>query len=120
MRRAGVSTFIHMQDARAIQPLIHCTPPTDPAFLATVSRAFVESAGMLSGDAAILVGTMIRIRKYYPMASIIPLPSDSRSGPFTVWLVSREGWTELDIVPLAADGTPGGLPAVAEPTLPRA
>jgi hypothetical protein len=103
----------------AVQPLIHCTPPTDPAFLATVSRAYGESAAMLSDGAAILIGTLIRIRKYYPMASIIPLGWDSRSGPFTTWLVSREGWTELDVVPLAADDTPSGLPAVAEPTLPR-
>lgn len=76
---------------------------------------------MLSGDAAILIGTMVRIRKHYPMASIIPLPSDSRSGPpFTVWLVSREGWAELDVVRLAADDTTSGLPGVAEPRLPRA
>ena len=110
-----------MQDApAAIQPLIHCTPPTDPAFLATVSRAYVESAGMLSGDAAILIGTMIRIRKYYPMASIIPLPWDSRSGPFTIWLVSREGWAELQLVASAAEGTPDGLLAVADSALPRA
>ena len=109
-----------MQVALAtFQPLIHCTPPTDPAFLATVSRAYGESAGMLAGDTAILVGTLIRIRKSYPMASIIPLSWDSRSGPFAIWLVSREGWAELDVVPLAADGTPSGLPTVAEPTLPR-
>jgi hypothetical protein len=109
-----------MQDAiAAVQPLIHCTPPTDPAFLATVSRAYGESAGMLSGETAILVGTLIRIRKYYPMASIIPLPWDSRSGPFAIWLVSREGWAELNVAPLSADGTPNGVPAVAEPTLPR-
>jgi hypothetical protein len=110
-----------MQDAQAaFQPLIHCTPPTDPAFLASVSRAFVESAGILSSDAAILIGTLIRIRKSYPMASIIPLPWDSRGGPFAVWLVSREGWTELEVVPSAAEGTPRGLLAVAEPALPRA
>jgi hypothetical protein len=110
-----------MRDAQAVfQPLIHCTPPTDPAFLATVSRAYVESAGMLADDAAILVGTMIRIRKDYPMASIIPLPWDSRSGPIAVWLVSRDGWTELQLVASAAEGTPEGLLAVSESALPRA
>ena len=110
-----------MQDAQAaFQPLIHCTPPTDPAFLACVSRAYGESAGTLSSDAAILVGTLIRIRKGYPTASIIPLARDGRGGPFAVWLVSREGWMELEVVPSAGDGTPKRLLAVAEPAAPRA
>ena len=110
-----------MQDAQAaFQPLIHCTPPTDPAFLASVSRAYGESARILSGDAAILVGTLIRIRKGYPTASIIPLPMDGRGGPFAVWLVSREGWTELELGPAVAEGTPTGPLAVAAPALPRA
>jgi hypothetical protein len=110
-----------MQDVQAaFQPLIHCTPPTDPAFLASVSRAYVESVGILSGDAAILVGTLIRIRKGYPMASIIPLPWDGRAGPIAVWLVSRDGWTELQLVASAAEGTRNGLLAASEPALPRA
>jgi hypothetical protein len=110
-----------MRDAQAaFQPLIHCTPPTDPAFLASVARAYRESARILSSDAAILVGALIRIRKGYPMASIIPLPWDSRGGPVAVWLVSREGWTELEVVPAAAEGTSRGLLAVVEPALPRA
>ena len=54
------------------------------------------------------------------MASIIPLPWDSRGGPVAVWLVSREGWTELEVVPAAAEGTSRGLLAVVEPALPRA
>jgi hypothetical protein len=110
-----------MQDAQAaFQPLIHCTPPTDPAFLACVSRAYGESAGTLSSDAAILIGTLVRIRKGYPTASIIPLAWDSRGGLSAVWLVSREGWMELEVVPSAADGTPKRLLAVAEPAAPRA
>ena len=110
-----------MQDAQAaFQPLIHCTPPTDPAFLACVSRAYGESAGTLSSDAAILIGTLVRIRKGYPTASIIPLAWDGRGGPSAVWLVSREGWTELEVVPSAAEGRPGGLLAAAAPAPPRA
>ena len=116
-----MSSLHDMRDAQAaFQPLIHCTPPTDPAFLASVARAYRESARILSSDAAILVGALIRIRKSYPMASIIPLPWDSRGGPVAVWLVSREGWTELEVVPAAAEGTSRGLLAVVEPALPRA
>jgi hypothetical protein len=108
-----------MQDA-PFQPLIHCTPPTDPAFLASVSRAYRESARIMSSDAAILVGTLVRIRKGYPTASIIPLAWDSRGGPCAVWLVSREGWAELEVVRSAAEGTPRGRLAVVEPAPPRA
>ena len=90
----------------ADQPLIHCTPPTDPAFLASVSRSYVEAAAFLSGEAAVLVGTLVRLRVRYPMASIIPLSLASREAPFVVWLVSREGWTEIEPVPPA----PGPVP----------
>jgi hypothetical protein len=110
-----------MHHARAVfQPLIHCTPPSDPAFLACVSRAYGESAGTLSSDAAILIGTLIRIRKGYPTASIIPLARDGRRGPFAVWLVSREGWTELEVVASAAGGRPSRLLAGAQPAPPHA
>ena len=110
-----------MQDAQAgRQPLIHCTPSTDPAFLACVSRAYGKSSRTLSSDAAILIGTLILIRKGYPTASIIPLARDGRGGPFAVWLVSREGWTELEVVPSAAEGTPSRLLAGAEPAPPQA
>jgi hypothetical protein len=80
----------------ASQPLIHCTPPTDPSFLASVSRSYAEATEFLSGDAAVLVGTLVRLRVRYPMASIIPLSLASRDAPFVVWLVSREGWTEIE------------------------
>ena len=104
-----------MHDARAaFQPLIHCTPPTDPAFLACVSRAYGESAEILSSDAAILIGTLVRIRRGYPMASIIPLGWDRRGGLSAVWLVSREGWAELEVVDSAAEARRGGGLAVAE------
>ncbi len=84
---------------RACQPLIHCTPPTDPAFLACVSRAFGAASQTLSGEAAVFIGTLVRLRAQYPTASIIPLPLARRDAPFVVWLVSREGWTELEPVP---------------------
>ena len=110
-----------MQDAQAaFEPVIHCTPPTDPAFLASVSRAYVECAGILPSDAAILIGTLIRIRKSYPMVSIIPLPWDSRGGPIAVWLVSRDGWTELQLVASAAEEATKGPLGVSESALPRA
>ena len=83
----------------AFQPLIHCTPPTDPSFLASVSRSYVEATGFLSGEAAVLVGTLVRIRAEYPTASIIPLSMAGGGAPFVVWLVSREGWTEIEPVP---------------------
>lgn len=89
-----------MHEAQAAyQPLIHCTPPTDPSFLASVSRSYAEAAAFLSGDAAVLVGTLVRLRRQYPMASIIPLSLARRDAPFVVWLVSREGWTEIEPVP---------------------
>jgi hypothetical protein len=110
-----------MQDAQAaFQPLIHCTPPTDPAFLASVSRAYGESAGILSSDAAILIGTLIRIRKGYPMASIIPLSLAGRDAPFAVWLVSREGWTEIEPVPSPPEGVARNAATASEAALPRA
>ena len=88
-----------MHEARAaFQPLIHCTPPTDPSFLATVSRSYAEATEFLSGDAAVLVGTLVRLRVQYPMASIIPLSLTHQHAPFVVWLVSREGWTEIEPV----------------------
>ena len=83
----------------AYPPLIHCTPPTDPAFLASVSRAYGEATEILSSDAGVLAGTLIRLRLRYPMASIIPLSLASRDAPSMVWLVSREGWTEIHPVP---------------------
>jgi hypothetical protein len=83
----------------ASDPLIHCTPPTDPAFLASVARAYSDATEILSGDAAVLVGTLVRLRMHYPTASIIPLSLASRDAPSSVWLVSREGWTEIEPVP---------------------
>jgi hypothetical protein len=83
----------------AFQPLIHCTPPTDPSFLASVSRSYAEATEFLSGEAAVFVGTLVRLRIGYPNASIIPLSLARRDPPFVVWLVSREGWTEIEAVP---------------------
>jgi hypothetical protein len=89
-----------MHDARAVfQPLIHCTPPTDPSFLASVSRAYGEATEILSSESAVFVGTLVRLRMQYPTASIIPLSLAGRDAPFVVWLVSREGWTEIEPVP---------------------
>lgn len=105
-----------MHDAQAaFHPRIHCTPPTDPAFLASVSRAYGEAAEILSSDAAVLVGTLVRIRQRYPMAVIIPLPWDGRGGLLGIWLVSREGWTELEVVPSSPDGEARAGPVIARP-----
>jgi hypothetical protein len=106
-----------MREAQAAaQPLIHCTPPTDPSFLASVSRSYAEATELLSGEAAVLVGTLVRLRAHYPMASIIPLSLASQRAPFVLWLVSREGWTEVEPVPLpqatlARDATTSARPA---------
>jgi hypothetical protein len=81
----------------AFQPLIHCTPPTDAAFLASVSRAYGEAADLLSGEMAVLVGTLVRIRSNYPTAAIIALPQIDQGDIYAVWLVSRDGWTELEL-----------------------
>jgi hypothetical protein len=86
-----------MEEVHAVfQPLIHCTPPTDPAFLASVLRAYGEAAELLSGEMAVLVGTLVRIRTNYPTAAIIALPQIGQSEIYGVWLVSRDGWTEFD------------------------
>jgi len=93
-----------MHEAQAVfQPLIHCTPPTDPSFLASVSRAYGEATEILSSEVAVLVGTLIRLRMQYPTASIIPLSLARRDAPFVVWLVSRDGWTEIDLAPSPAE-----------------
>ncbi|MDX6586275.1 MAG: hypothetical protein QOI31_748 [Solirubrobacterales bacterium] len=104
----------------AFQPLIHCTPPTDPAFLASVSRAYVETTEILSSEPAVLVGTLIRLRKGYPMASIIPLSLGGRDAPFAVWLVSREGWTEIEPVASPSEAVAGSAPTASRGALPRA
>jgi hypothetical protein len=108
-----------MEEATAAYPpLIHCTPPTDPAFLASVSHAYGEATEILAGDAAVLVGTLIRLRTRYPMASIIPLSLAGRDAPSVVWLVSREGWTEIEPVPSPPEGV--APTAASESALPQA
>ena len=87
------------QAEAASQPLIHCTPPTDPSFLASVSRSYAEATEFLSGEAAVLVGTLVRLRMHYPTATIIPLSLTPRDAPSAVWLVSREGWAEIEPLP---------------------
>jgi len=99
------SAYAHqMNEEAAAQPLIHCTPPTDPSFLASVSRSYLEAAAFLSGEAAVLVGTLVRLRMHYPMASIIPLSVARPDAPFAVWLVSREGWTGIEPVSSPSGG----------------
>ena len=93
----------------AWQPLIHCTPPSDLNFLASVSRSYTEATELMSGEAAVVVGTLVRLRRQYPMATIIPLSLASRDAPFVVWLVSREGWTEIEPAP----PQPGSAAAMA-------
>ena len=101
------------------QPLIHCTPPTDPSFLASVARAYGEATEILSGEAAVLVGTLIRLRTQYPTASIIPL-SARRDAPFVVWLVSREGWAEIEPVPSPAEPVARTAATASQAARPRA
>jgi hypothetical protein len=98
----------------ALQPLIHCTPPTDPSFLASVSRSYAEATELLSGEAAIIVGTLVRLRRQYPMVSIIPLSLGSWDAPSVVWLVSREGWTEIEPVPSSPAPVAGNAATVTQ------
>jgi hypothetical protein len=94
-----------MREAPAgFQPLIHCTPSSDPSFLASVSRSYSEAAEVLSGEAAVLVGTLVRLRMLYPMASIIPLSAAPPDAPSAVWLISREGWAEIEPLPSSSGG----------------
>jgi hypothetical protein len=110
-----------MHEAQAaFQPLVHCTPPTDPAFLASVSRAYGEATEILSGESAVFVETLIRLRTRYPMASIIPLSLAFRDGPFVVWLVSREGWTEIELAPPPPDDVAWSAATPSREALPRA
>ncbi|MGZ6213748.1 MAG: hypothetical protein ACXWMG_02210 [Candidatus Limnocylindria bacterium] len=104
----------------AFQPLIHCPPPTDPAFLASVSRAYGEATEILSSEAAVFVGTLIRLSMQYPMASIIPLSLARRDAPFAVWLVSREGWTEIEPVPSPPGRVARYASTASHAALPRA
>jgi hypothetical protein len=83
----------------AFRPLIYCTPPTDPSFLAGVSRAYGEATAILSSEAAVFVGTLIRLRVHYPMASIVPLSMARPDPPCVVWLVSRDGWSDIESLP---------------------
>jgi len=109
-----------MRDAEAaFQPLIHCTPPTDPAFLACASRAYGEAAEILSGEAAVFVGTLLRLRTHYPAASIIPLSLAVKDAPSVVWLVSREGWAELEPEPPPSAGVAGTAATTGQTALPR-
>jgi hypothetical protein len=97
-----------MREVHAVfQPLIHCAPPTDPAFLASVSRAYGEAADLLSGEMAVLVGTLVRIRTKYPTAAIIALPHIGQGDICGVWLVSRDGWTELHTLGRSSTAPPG-------------
>src|SRR4051812_27331319 len=102
------------------QPLIHCTPATDPSFLASVSRAYAEATEILSSESAVFVGTLIRVRVHYPMAAIIPLSLARRDAPFVVWLVSREGWTQIESMPSARHTVAGYAETAAQAELPRA
>jgi hypothetical protein len=92
------------QPQLAFHPVIHCTPPTDPSFLATVSRSYAEATELLSGEAAVCAGTLVRLRVQYPRAAIIPLVLAPLGAPTSLWLVSREGWTEIETVPSVPSG----------------
>ena len=108
-----------MNEAQAAwHPLIHCTPSSDPSFLASVSRAYGEATDILSGEAAVFVGTLVRLRVQYPLASIIPLSLAPRDAPFVVWLVSRDGWTEIE--PVLSRPERFARNAAGQPARPRA
>ena len=108
-----------MHEAQVVfEPLIHCTPPTDPSFLASVSRAYSEATETLLGEAAVFVGTLVRLRTRYPTASIIPLSMAGQDAPFVVWLVSREGWTEIE--PVASSPVSVARNAASRSAVPRA
>jgi hypothetical protein len=78
-------------------PIIQCTPPTDPDFLTVVVRAFNQAVARLSGDLEVLVDTLVRIRVDYPMAAIVAVPDAVLDGePCYVWLVARDGWTDVN------------------------
>jgi hypothetical protein len=80
-------------------PIIHCTPPTDPVFLAAASRAFEIAHHTLEDDLAVLVGTVVRIRALFPRASVITVASMTDDGrPCLLWLISRDGWTPIEPV----------------------
>jgi hypothetical protein len=79
-------------------PVIHCTPPTDPAFLAAARRAFEQANAALDGSVAIYVGTLLRVRSDYPHASIVwasVAGGEGRVHP--LWLISREGWAPVEL-----------------------
>jgi hypothetical protein len=80
------------------RPIIHCTPPTDPGFLATVAQAYAQASGVLSGELAMVVGTLVRVRADYPNASMVAVSLvGADDQPCLVWLISRDGWTEVDL-----------------------
>ena len=110
-----------MKEAQDVfEPLIHCTPPTDPAFLASVSRAYSEATEILSSEASVFVGTLVRLRTQYPAASIIPLSLTRQDAPFVVWLVSREGWTEIQPAPASPERVASDAVAASQAAAPRA
>jgi hypothetical protein len=53
------------------------------------------------------------------MASIIPLSLAGRDTPFVVWLVSREGWTEIEPMPPPRDGVARHLATASQAAPPR-
>jgi hypothetical protein len=74
-----------------------CTPPTDPAFLASARRSFAEADRVLSGELAVLVGMMVRIRFDYPKAWVLSatvVAGDDE--PLPLWLIARDGWETMD------------------------
>jgi hypothetical protein len=73
-----------------------CTPPTDPAFLATAHRAFAEADRLLSGEIPVLVGMMVRIRFDYPNAWVLSATVVSGDAqPLLLWLIARDGWAGI-------------------------
>jgi hypothetical protein len=88
--------------------------------IASVSRAYGEATEILSSDAAVFVGTLVRLRMQYPTASIIPLSLAGRDAPSVVWLVSREGWTEIEPVPSPPERVARNAATASQAARPRA
>jgi hypothetical protein len=90
--------FVAMGNQAVQRPDIHCTPPTDTMFVAAARRAFEEARTMLDGSVAVYVGTLLRVRSTYPQAAIVWASVASDEGTIRpVWLISREGWTSIEL-----------------------
>ena len=80
---------------------IQCTPPTDGAFLETVTDAYEDVSADVVDELPLVVSTLVAIRRRYPVAVITLLaePSADEEDDCFVWLVARDGWGEAPSAP---------------------